>query len=209
MKKKEPEEESRQAEDAHPAEGPLPAEEVVPEEGEEGPRTRPEVEVLGEELALLETQLENMRDRYIRAVADLDNARKRAKQAIADARKQAVSGVLLELLTLMDSFERALETADPGPRAPAETRAVYGGIELIYRQLVSLLERRGVKPIEAMGQPFDPTRHEAVAQVPTEEQKEGTVALEMQKGYLHGNQVLRYSRVGVAVQEPDREKEGE
>jgi len=178
----------------------LPAEELVGEDEEGEGREASEVEVLQSELGLLETQLRDMRDRYIRSVADLDNARKRARQAIADARRQAASGVLLEMLTLVDDFERALETVQPGENAPAETRAVYEGIELIYRRLMTLLEKRGVRPIEAVGQPFDPNQHEAVAQIPgTDEQKDGTIALEMQKGYMYGDEVLRYSRVGVTV----------
>lgn len=179
----------------------LPAEELIPEEEEEG-RAASEVEVLQGEMALLEQQLQQMRDRYIRAVADLDNARKRARQAIGEAREQAVTGVLQELLPLLDNFERALESSAPGANAPAETRAIYDGVELIYRQLRQVLERRGVKPIEALGQPFDPNLHEAVVQLPaSKEHPEGTVALEMQRGYTCGDQVLRHSRVGVAVRE--------
>ena len=181
------------------------AEEVVA--GEEGGEES-EVEVLQKELALLETQLQDMRARYIRAVADLDNARKRAREAIADGRRQAVSGVLLELLTLVDNFERAMEMAKPGSGRSAKARAIYEGVELIYRQLMVVLERRGVRPIEALGQVFDPSRHEAVAQMAaTAEQREGTVAVEMQRGYLYGEQVLRHSRVGVAVEETDKVQE--
>ena len=179
----------------------LPAEELIPEEEEEG-RAASEVEVLQGEMALLEQQLQQMRDRYIRAVADLDNARKRARQAIGEARQQGITGVLQELLPLLDNFERALESSAPGANASAETRAIYDGVELIYRQLKQVLERRGVKPIEALGQPFDPNLHEAVVQLPaSREHPEGTVALEMQRGYTCGDQVLRHSRVGVAVRE--------
>lgn len=186
--------------DFEETDAPLPAEELVP--GEEEAPEPSEIEVLQEEVALLEQQLQQMRDRYVRSVADLDNVRKRARQAIAEARHQAVGGVLLDLLTLMDNFERALETSNQGPSAPPETQAVYDGVALIYRQLKDLLARRGVKPIEAMGQPFDPNRHEAVTQVPADaDHQEGTVALEVQKGYLHGDRVLRHSRVGVAVHE--------
>jgi len=179
----------------------VPAEELIPEE-EEAAAEPSEIEVLQEEVALLEQQLQQMRDRYIRAVADLDNARKRARHAIAEARHQAVAGVLLDLLSLVDNFERALETAKPGPGTPPETQAVYDGVDLIYRQLWGLLERRGVKAIQAMGQPFDPSRHEAVAQVPVgDDEEEGRVALELQKGYMHGDSVLRPSRVGVTMHE--------
>jgi len=189
-----------------PAEEPaVPAEELVGEDEEGEAREASETEVLQNELGLLETQLRDMRDRYIRSVADLDNARKRARQAIADARRQAASGVLLEMLTLVDDFERAMETVRPGEDTPVETRAVYEGVELIYRRLMTLLEKRGVRPIDAVGQPFDPNRHEAVAQIRgTEEQKDGTIALEMQKGYMYGDEVLRHSRVGVTVHEQEK-----
>ncbi len=182
-------------------EPPVPAEEIIPEEEEEAPAPT-EIELLQGEMTLLEQQLQQMRERYIRAVADLDNARKRARQAIADARSQAIAGVLLDLLTIVDNFERALETSAPGPNAPAETIAIFDGVSLIYRQLKEMLEKRGVTPIEAVGHPFDPDRHEAVTQVPAgPNQREGTVALEIQRGYMYGDRVLRYSRVGVAVHE--------
>jgi molecular chaperone GrpE len=184
----------------------VPAEELIPEEEEEAKQLS-EIDVLQGEMALLEQQLQQMRDRYIRAVADLDNARKRARQAIGEARHQAITGLLQELLPLLDNFERALESAAPTAGAPAETRAVYDGVGLIYRQLKQVLERRGVKPMEVLGQPFDPNLHEAIVQVPAgEEHPEGTVALEMQRGYMYGDQVLRHSGVGVAVREAGRDK---
>jgi molecular chaperone GrpE len=197
-----PAEETRQSH-AERVEAPLPEEPFVSPEEEEEPRAESEAAVLQEEIGLLETQLQSLRDRYIRAVADLDNARKRARRAILEAREEAVAGVLVEVLSVVDDFERALETARAGPDASSEMQAVYEGIELIYRRLMRTLERRDVRPIEALGEPFDPTRHEAVAQVPAgDEVKEGTVALETQKGYVMGERVLRPSRVGVAVPDP-------
>jgi molecular chaperone GrpE len=195
---------SENAGEAAGDESPLPAEPLVPlEEEEETFREESEVEVLQKELSLLETQLQNMRDRYIRAVADLDNARKRARQAITEARTDGAAGVLADLLLLVDNLERALEQVRPGARASAKTRAVYEGVELIYRQVVQLLERYGVEPIEALSKPFDPGRHEAITQIPAGEgQKEGTVALETQKGYMMGDRVLRPSKVGVVVPQP-------
>jgi molecular chaperone GrpE len=189
----------------------LPAEPLVPaDEDEEAIAEGSEVGVLQEELSLLETQLQSMRDRYIRAVADLENARKRARQAIAEARTQGTAGVLADLLVLVDNFERALGTSRPVKDAPQETRAIYEGVDLIYRQLMQLLQRQGVGPIEAVGEIFDPGRHEAVAQIPASEgQKEGTVALETQKGYMMGDRVLRPSKVGVVVSLPGGTAEGD
>ena len=110
------------------------------------------------------------------------------------------------MLGLVDNFERALETVQPGSNAPPETRAVYEGVGLIYRQLMTLLEQRGVRPIEAVGRPFDPSQHEAVAQIAAAEgQREGMVALEIRKGYLYGEEVLRHTRVGVTVHQPEEE----
>jgi molecular chaperone GrpE len=181
-----------------------PAEELVPSDEEEA-SPRSDEDVIQEEMALLEQQLQQMRDRYVRAVADLDNARKRARQAIAEARQQAIDGVLLDLLLLVDNFERALESVSPDRDVSAETKAVHDGVDLIYRQFLSALERRGVKPIQALGEPFDPALHEAVAQVPVEDdQEEGTVVLEVQKGYVRGHHVLRPSRVGVATPESEQ-----
>jgi molecular chaperone GrpE len=176
-------------------------EQLAAELGDDEEQREPsEIEVLQGETALLEQQLQQMRDRYIQAVADLDNARKRAKQAIGEARHQAVVGLLQELLPLMDNFERALESSAPTSESPAETVAVYEGVGLIYRQLKRLLEQRGVHPIAALGKPFDPDLHEAMLQVPaSKEHPEGTVAVETQRGYRYGDQVLRHSRVGVAV----------
>jgi len=198
--------------DPEGAPGPL-AEEIAPAEEEpeeeEARREESEVEVLQKELALLEGQLRDMRDRYIRAVADLDNARKRARQEIAEARKSAAASVILDVLGIVDNLERALETAQAGPEAPEQTRAVYEGVSLIYRQFMDALERRGVKPIRALGERFDPKYHEAVAQVPASgDQRDGTIALEMQRGYLMGDRVLRPSRVGVVVREAGDKQAG-
>ena len=176
----------------------LPAEELIP--GEEEEDRESEVVVLQKELALLENQLQDIRDRYLRAVADLDNMRKRARREVKDAQQRAAASVLLDVLSVVDNFERALGAAKEVKAAPNEARAVYDGITLIYRQLVDMLARRGVKPMQAVGERFDPVRHEAVAQVPAGPgQEEGLVALELQKGYTYGDQVLRPGKVGVTV----------
>ncbi len=169
-----------------------------------------EAEALRLQQAALEEQLKTLRERYLRALADLDNTRKRARHELAEAQLHAMAGVLLDILPVVDNFERALETITPSAEASPEVRATYDGIMLIYRQLVDTLARRGVKPIEAVGRPFDTHRHEAVVQVPAgDEEADGTVALETQKGYLLGERVLRPSKVGVAVREESREEKKE
>lgn len=174
----------------------LPAEEFIP--GEEEEARESEVVVLQKELQLLEGQLQDMRDRYVRAVADLDNMRKRTRREVKEAQQRAASSVLLDVLGIVDNFERAIGATNEAKHGSA--KAVYDGIVLIYRQLVDMLGRRGVKPIAAVGQRFDPAVHEAVAQVPAgPDQDEGMVALEIQKGYTYGDQVLRPTKVGVTA----------
>lgn len=176
----------------------LPDEELIP--GEEGEARQSEVVVLQKELALLENQLQDMRDRYLRAIADLDNMRKRTRREVKEAQHRAAASVLLDVLNVVDNFERALGAAKEVRSVPSEVKAVYDGITLIYRQLMDTLARRGVKPIQAIGQRFDPGCHEAVAQVPAGPgQEEGTVALEVQRGYTYGDLVLRPTKVGVTV----------
>jgi molecular chaperone GrpE len=169
--------------------------------------TPAEADELRSQIAELEEQLKETRDRYLRALADLENARKRARQEIAEAQVQGAAGVLRDVLTVVDSLERALETAEPGKKPSAGIKAVYDGVNLIHKQLLDMLARRGVRPIAAIGKPFDTGRHEAVAQVPvTASQEEGAVAAELQKGYLFGDRVLRPSRVAVTIWRPVAEK---
>jgi len=191
--------------DAEPVGGDRDRETAAVEAAEE-----PEIEVLQKQLALLGDQVKTMRERYVRAMADLDNTRKRARYEMAEAQVHAASGVLLDVLAVVDNLERALETIAPGPDSPPETKAMYEGVSLIYRQFLDLLARHGVTPIEAVGRPFDTYLHEAVVQVPvTDDEADGTVTLETQKGYLFGDRVLRPSRVGVAVREGPKEEKRE
>ena len=182
----------------------LPAEELVPSEEEEAKES--EVEVLSKELALLEGQLQDMRDRYLRTVADLDNYRKRVRREVKEAQHRAAAGLLLDFLPIVDSLERALGSTSDLDAASEETKAIHQGVAMIHRQLADLLSRRGVRPIEAVGERFDPGKHEAVAQVPAGPgQEEGVVALEVQRGYTFGDQVLRPSKVGVTVHPSKKE----
>ena len=191
--------------DAEPVGGDRDRETAAVEAAEE-----PEIEVLQKQLALLGDQVKTMRERYVRPMADLDNTRKRARYEMAEAQVHAASGVLLDVLAVVDNLERALETIAPGPDSPPETKAMYEGVSLIYRQFLDLLARHGVTPIEAVGRPFDTYLHEAVVQVPvTDDEADGTVTLETQKGYLFGDRVLRPSRVGVAVREGPKEEKRE
>jgi molecular chaperone GrpE len=169
---------------------------TAPAAGEDGAEER--IARMEKELAARETRLNALHDKYLRALADLDNLRKRTRQEVREARIEGMASVLAELLTVVDNFERALEAVGTARAHSKTARTLYDGIKLIHRQLLDLLNKHGVAPIEAIGVPFDPAYHDAAARIATTEAPEGTVVTELQKGYLMGHRVLRPSRVGVA-----------
>lgn len=158
------------------------------------------IEKLEQELARREEELEEVKDKHLRARADLANLKRRSRQEIDESMKFGISLVFEELLPIIDDFERAFGAAQETDQA----EPLREGIELIRRRLHQMMEKRGVVPIEAVGKPFDPQYHEAVAQVFTSDHPEGTVVEELQKGYLMGDQVLRAAKVGVATS-PEQE----
>jgi molecular chaperone GrpE len=137
-------------------------------------------------------------DRYLRALADFDNFRRRTAREREDWRRQAQEELLREILPVLDNFDRALAAA---PASPAEDAgSIRAGVELIHRDFLNALERLGVRPFSAVGEPFDPQRHEAVARVEQEDVADHTVVGETQRGYLFRDRVLRPARVVVAVE---------
>ena len=134
-------------------------------------------------------------DRYLRTLAEFENFRRRTNRERDDWRRQAQETLLRELLPALDNFDRAL-AAPPKPGADAAFRT---GVELIHRDFLAALERVGVRPFVAVGQPFDPTRHEAVGRVERADLDDQTVVAEPLRGYLIQDRVLRPAQVIVAV----------
>lgn len=138
-----------------------------------------------------------------RLKADFDNYRRRVGQDQARWGDAAVAGFILQLLPVMDNLERALE-------ATGEGQSVRQGVEMTLRQFREVLEAAGVEAMVAQGQPFDPTRHEAVARGPVDGVAAGLVAQEYRKGYLLRAQVLRPAMVKVAAEpNPGGEERGD
>jgi molecular chaperone GrpE len=153
----------------------------------------------------LETQLENLRkekdeiyDRLLRKHADFENFRKRIEKDKREFQTYALSDIVGDLIFILDNFERALSHADDSSNP--EYRK---GVELIYRQLRDLLEKRGLRIIESKGQKFDPNFHEAVAREPRNDVEEGTILEELQRGYFFQNRLLRPAMVKVSYYAPD------
>ena len=131
-------------------------------------------------------------DRYVRAVAELDNYRKRTVRMRAEARDETLRDVLLQVAPILDNLRRALR------QDTQEAESLKQGVELICGQFNDVLKGYGLAEIEAVGQPFDPEVHEALAEVPDDEHAPGTVIEEMEKGYKLNDKVVRYARVVVS-----------
>ena len=145
----------------------------------------------------LKQQRDDYYDRLLRKTAEFDNYRKRIERERTQLSEAAAADLLQEMLPLVDDMERALK-ADPGTDASAATEAFRRGVELIHQQLLKTLGKRGVKPIDALGQDFDPHFHQAVAHEPADGRREGEVVEEFSRGYMLGDRLLRPAMVKVA-----------
>lgn len=139
-------------------------------------------------------QIEELTDRLKRNMAEFDNYRKRTEKEKAAMYEVGARSVIEKLLPIVDNFERGLAAV---PEEEAKS-AFAEGMDKIYKQVLKMLEDMGVKPIEAVGQPFDPNFHNAVMHVEDERLGENVVAEEFQKGYLYRDSVVRHSMVKVA-----------
>jgi len=158
------------------------------------------VEILNEdEIGQQETQvadkdhlIEEHIERYKRLQADFENHRRRTRQEKEDLSMVVAQNVLIDLLPVVDNFERALSSA-----AAQDAATLLLGVEMIHRQFLQVLEKSGLTTVEALGQMFDPQKHDAVMRVEDETQVDGTVVEELQKGYAVRGKVIRPSMVKV------------
>jgi molecular chaperone GrpE len=134
-------------------------------------------------------------ERYLRTLAEFENFRRRTGREREEWRRHAQEDLLRELLPVLDNFERALAA----PPVENADRAFRTGVELIHRNFLAALERVGVRPFVAVGQPFDPLRHEAVARAERSDVEDQTVVSEALRGYLLHDRVLRPAQVVVAI----------
>jgi molecular chaperone GrpE len=148
----------------------------------------------GESVEELRRQVEEKQDRLLRALAETENIRRRSQRDREEYVRYANESLLRDLLPVLDNLDRALGAA----RATNDASGVVSGVELIQRELLKVLERAGVTRYSALGQPFDPTRHEAIARV-VGDAKPGTVVAETAPGYQLHNRVLRAALVAVAA----------
>ena len=145
-----------------------------------------------DEISRLKQENAELRDRSVRTLADFDNFRKRSQREAQELRRYALLEPMRELLAVADNLDLALS-------AQGSAEDLKRGVEMIHRQMQELLRRFGVAEVPAVGQPFDPTLHEAVAREESAEVKTATVAAELRKGYKLHDRLLRPAMVKVAV----------
>ena len=164
-----------------------------------------EVEAPGPDLAAevrrLEGELAAEHDRLLRAAADLDNFRKRTAREREEAARHAAGPVVKDLIPAVDNLERALAAA------PADD-PLADGVRMVLKQVEEALLRHGVEPRSALGEPFDPAVHEALATVPTADAAPGTVVAQHGRAWMHHGRLLRPAMVAVAAAPPAGEAGG-
>ena len=154
------------------------------------------------EIETLRREKEDLYDRLLRKQADFENFRKRTDREKREFQQYALSDIMGELIFILDNFERAFSHSG---EASSEYKK---GVELIYRQLKDVLEKRGLKAIETEGRKFDPNFHEAVAREERNDLEEGTILEELQRGYFFHNRLLRPAMVKVSYTTHEDAPEG-
>ena len=150
-------------------------------------------------IAALEQELSHYKDRYVRAVAEMENIRRRSEKERSDLLKYGLESTLKDLLPVLDSFELAVPTETAAPEADANEKSFHSGVLMVKKQMLDTLKKHGLEQIEAKDKPFDPNFHQAIQRVESAEHKEETVAGEFQKGYVLNGRLIRPAMVSVFI----------
>jgi molecular chaperone GrpE len=161
----------------------------------ESASARSEVERLSQQVADKDKELVEVKDKYLRVLADAENARKRIRQQSEESVRVQRENFLRDLLPIVDNLERAVEAARSGI---GDGQSIVEGVEMVLRSLLDFLRANGVTQVSAVGQQFDPQLHEAVDHVHSPEHPPNTVVSEFHRGYVIGDRTLRPARVAVA-----------
>ena len=182
-------------------------------DGVEGTRAEPSVakegaageqsEKPGSPLEEAQAEIARVRDQFLRTAADFDNFRKRTRRELDDAHKRGKEELLRELLPIFDNLERAVVHAGQA----SDAKAVADGVGMVLKQFQDTLGKVGIKRIAAVGGAFDPSLHEAIQQVETNDHPAGTIVAEVQPGYAMGDRLVRAAMVVVAKPRPKPEAE--
>ena len=165
--------------------------------GEPPDRDDPSQEIAAteDETGALRKERDELHDRWLRSVAEFDNYRRRTERERRERGDAANADLVRDLLPILDNFERALASAPAAGDAASES--LYRGVELIYKQLLDAIKKRGAEPFDSLGEKFDPTWHEAVMHEPAGDRPEGEITGELRRGYRIGSRLLRPAQVKV------------
>jgi molecular chaperone GrpE len=150
--------------------------------------------VAGDPLAQAQAEAAKLKDAWLRTAADFDNFRKRSRRELDEARRGGREEVLRALLPVFDNLDRAIQSSVRS----SDVKTMVDGLTMVHRQFVDALGREGITRVPTVGQAFDPSIHEAIQQVDTDEHPPGTVIAEVQSGYSQGERLLRAAMVVVA-----------
>ncbi len=157
-----------------------------------------------EALVRLMKENDELKDRALRAAAEVENMRRRAARDVQDARAYSIANFARDMLTVADDLQRALDAIPAEAKASDDAgfRALIEGVEITARALIGALERHGVRKLAPEGEKFDPNFHEALFEIPNPQVVAGTVLQVVQPGYSIGERVLRPAKVGVSKDGP-------
>ncbi|NVD43799.1 nucleotide exchange factor GrpE [Qipengyuania atrilutea] len=180
--------------------------EGVPEEflnnGEDEAEDETEEGSESEAIASLRSDLEAAKQDVLYAKAETQNVRRRMEKDVADARNYAATGFARDILSVSDNLDRAIASIPEELRSDEKMKGFVTGIEATQRELAKVFLQNGITRIAAMGLPLDPNQHQAMLEIPTNDEEPGTVVQEMQPGYMIKDRLLRPAMVGVA-RKPD------
>lgn len=159
-----------------------------------------EVSAEPDPLDTLRAENADLRDKYLRLAAEMDNLRRRTERDVKDAKSYSVAGFARDMLAVSDNLRRALDAipADALESGDAGLKALAEGVEMTERSMLAALERHGVRKLEPVGEKFDPNFHQAMFEVPNPDLVNNTVVQVMQAGFVIGERVLRPAMVGVS-----------
>ena len=187
----------------HPLDDTATSSENAPEEAgginDDGGTDEPAEPSLDERLQALAEESNAAKDQALRAQAELENYRKRMQRELAEERKYAALAIVRDLLPGLDNLQRAIDAGE----SVEDLSAMLQGVEMVAEQFRETLARHGTTVIEAVGQPFDPNKHEAIQQMPSADHPPMTVIDEVERGYELHDRVIRPSKVIVSVAPPE------
>ena len=157
---------------------------------------------LDEKIKSLEKEIGDYKDKFLRKAAEFENYKRRVENDQVNLLKYAAESVIIKLLPVIDDFERSLVHI----KDAKDVESIAEGIKMVYDKLMKILADQGVKPIEAVGKPFDVHYHEAIMQMKVENTEPHTVVEEFEKGYMYKDRVIRHTKVAVSEDNQDEIK---